>query len=217
MNDAIDVWLARTDVAAEALARMSEVLADEERARAARFRFDDDRARSIVARAALRHLLGRALGRDPRALRFTTGEHGKPALEGRELEFNVSHSGGRVAIAIASATPVGIDIEHARLMRDATTLARRFFSPDEAAAVERDPSRFLSIWTAKESVIKAIGGGLSIELSSFEAFATADRFAPVTNLSEWSVIALPMADGYRCALAARGGGWTVAVREYGFV
>lgn len=214
LSEAVDVWLTRTDVTAATLAGMADVLNDEERARAARFHFHDDRARSIVARAALRHLLGHYLDRDPRALRFVTGPQGKPALDGGDLEFNVSHSGERVAIAVASATPVGIDIEQARVLRDANAVARRFFSPNEAAAVERDPSRFLSIWTAKESVIKAIGGGLSIDLSSFEAFATAGRFAPVTNLSAWSVMALPLADGYRSALAARGAAWTVAVREW---
>jgi len=213
MND-IDVWLAPADVPAETLARMSDLLDDDERRCGDRFRFHDDRARSIVARAALRDLLGRALGRDPRSLRFTTGAHGKPALAGGELEFNVSHSGARVAIAIASVTPVGIDIEHDRTVRDAVALARRFFSPREAAMVESDPSSFLSIWTAKESVIKAIGGGLSIDLSSFEAFASPERFLPVRNLSEWNVIALPMTNGYRSALTARGNGWNLSVREW---
>ena len=212
----IDVRFIRTDLPAATLDAMQQVLDDEERRRAARFRFDADRARSIVARAALRHLLASRLGRDPRALRFVTGAQGKPALEDGELEFNVSHSGERVAIAIAEGTPVGIDIEHGPEPRDAIGIAHRFFSANEAAAVERDRTRFLDIWTAKESVIKAIGGGLSIDLSSFEAFATASRFTSVTNLPEWSVIALPTDGGYHGALAARGDGWAVAVREWSF-
>lgn len=209
----IEVWLARTDVAAETLGRMAELLDEEERARAGRYRFEADRARSIVARSALRELLGRALDRDPRALRFVTGEHGKPALADGAVEFNVSHSGERVAIAIASA-PVGVDIEHDRELRDVLALAKRFFSPSEAAAVERDPSLFLSIWTAKESVIKAIGGGLTIELASFEAFATPDRFAPVTNLEEWLVRALPLDGGYRGAVSTRGAEAEVTTRHF---
>jgi len=199
----VTVWLTQTNVPAAALERMSDVLDDEERARAARFRFADDRARSIVARAALRHILGERLGRDPRALRFIAGPHGKPALAGGEVEFNVSHSGERVAVAVA-ATAVGIDIERERAMRDVRAIARRFFSRGEAAAVERDPSLFFAIWTAKEAVIKAIGGGLTIDLASFEAFASMEHFTPVANLSDYSVIALPVNGGYRCALSIRG-------------
>jgi 4'-phosphopantetheinyl transferase len=211
----VTVWLARTNVPAAALARMSDVLDDDERSRAARFRFDDDRARSIVARAALRHILGEALGRDPRALRFVAGEHGKPALAGGEIEFNVSHSGERVAIAVADeTTAVGIDIERERAMRDVLAVAGRFFSPNEAAAVERDPSLFFSIWTAKEAVIKAIGGGLTINLASFEAFAATAQFTPVTNLGDYSVIALPVDGGYRCALSIRGQTSTMEMRDW---
>ncbi|HEX6083997.1 MAG TPA: 4'-phosphopantetheinyl transferase superfamily protein [Thermoanaerobaculia bacterium] len=213
----IHVWLAGIRVPAEVLARMADVLDEGERERAARFRFHDDRARSTVARAALRQLLGGYLGRDPRALRFTSGAQGKPALTGKELQFNVSHSGERVAIAIGPAGPVGIDIEHERDLHDAVMLAHRFFSPNEAAAVERDPSLFLPIWTAKESVIKAIGGGLSIDLASFEAFASPERFAPVTNLTGWHVRALPMPGaGYYGALCAQGDALEVSVREWSF-
>jgi len=98
----IDIWLAPANVSDETLDRERELLDDEERARAARFRFRADRARSIVARATLRRLLGRYLSRDPRDLRFTAGPAGKPELAGRELHFNVSHSHDRVAIAVTT-------------------------------------------------------------------------------------------------------------------
>ena len=99
-------------------------------------------------------------------------------------------------------------------MRDVLAIARRFFSPNEAAAVERDPSLFFSIWTAKEAVVKAIGGGLTIHLASFEAFASMTRFTPVTNLGEYAVIALPVDGGYRCALSVRGQASPVEIREW---
>ncbi len=218
-RDEVHVWLARTAVDADTLARMSSVLDDEERVRAARYRFDEDRARSIVARASLREILARYLGRDAHALHFIAGEHGKPALADRELEFNVSHSGDLVALAFASATPVGIDIERERELNDANALARRFFSPAEAAAVLEDASRFFRIWTAKEALIKAVGAGLSLDLASFETWPAAARFVPVVDrtndasLQGWSVYALDdVPDGYRCAIVTRGGEWNVSVR-----
>jgi 4'-phosphopantetheinyl transferase len=201
-EDEIHVWLARVDVPAETLVRAAELLNDAERTRAESFRFDDDRARSIIARSTLRLLLGRYLDSDPRDFRFVLGEHGKPALAGHELEFNVSHSGSRVAIAITSNTPVGVDIECDRPMRRAHAIAKRFFAPAEAAEVERDVTRFFPIWTAKEAVIKALGTGLAMDLRSFEAF----------NMEGWFVRALSLEDGYHGAVAVRGEGWKVGVR-----
>jgi 4'-phosphopantetheinyl transferase len=212
--NAIDVWLTRTNVSAETLARASELLDDEERQRAARFRFDADRARSIVSRSALRHLLGRHRSRDPRELRFVCGAHGKPALVNGELEFNVSHSADWAAIAIASHTPVGVDVEHERSLHDLAALTTRYFAPPEAEAVLRDPSLFFPVWTAKESVIKATGDGLSLGLASFEV-SPSPRFTPVRHLDGWFVISLPsIGDGYHAALCARGDHWSVSVRQF---
>jgi len=218
----IDIWLAPANVSDETLDRERELLDDEERARAARFRFRADRARSIIARATLRRLLGRYLSRDPRDLRFTAGPAGKPELAGRELHFNVSHSHDRVAIAVTTHTPIGIDIEHEHPMRDLDHLATRFFAPSEAATVHGDPTRFFALWTAKESVIKALGDGLSLGLASFETHPIPNRFTHVTNLTTnprldgWSVLALPpTADGYHCAVCTRGDGWEVDLTAVG--
>lgn len=179
----------------------------DERRRAERFRFDADRRRSIVARGTLRTLLGRRLGRDPRGLMFTEGKQGKPALVNGELEFNVSHSGDRVAIAIAEGTAVGIDIEVEQpRMTDLASLARRYFAPDEAAEVEKtgDASLFFTIWTAKEAVIKAVGGGLSIELASFSVLPVQPQWGDVKNMQGWRVAGLTVDAGYRAAIAAYG-------------
>ena len=197
------------------------VLEDEERRRAERYRFVDDQRRSIVARGTLRMLLGRRLGRDPRDLRFVVGQQGKPALRDRELEFNVSHSGDRVAIAMAAGTPVGIDIEREQpRMTDLVVLARRFFSPVEALEVERADADaatrvFFTIWTAKEAVIKAVGGGLSIELASFSVLPVRTQCGAVENLGGdpkldgWHVAALPSDEGYRTAVSALGADWEI--------
>lgn len=209
-RDAVHVWLARADVSDAACAAAAEILDVEERERAARFRFDDDRRRAIVARATLRRLLGGYLSRDPRALRFRSGASGKPALTDDALEFNVSHSGVRVAIAVARATPIGIDVECERSMHDIDDIARRYFAPVEAAEVVGDPARFFAFWTAKEALVKAIGGGLSIGLASFATTPSIDRFTPVRNLDAdalldgWQTISLPVPEpGYHCALATR--------------
>jgi len=129
ISDVSQVWIAAADLPAPALARAATLLSEEETRRVEAFRFDSDRRMSLVARAALRALLGQSLGVDPRSLRFVTGEHGKPALAGGEVEFNVSHSAGHVAIAISGSGAIGIDIESMKRSTDLLHLAERFFSP----------------------------------------------------------------------------------------
>lgn len=202
-----------------------QLLDDTERARAERYRFDEDRQRATVGRGMLRRMLGEALGRDPRELRFVTGEQGKPALEDGALQFNVSHSGDRVAIAITRDLPVGIDVElESRRMHNLLGMARRFFSPLETRAVEEAEQQenvFFSIWTAKEAVIKAVGGGLSINLASFSVLPLEELLPPALRLRDvqnlgadpkldgWTVASLPEEEGYRVAVCVRGAHWEI--------
>ncbi|MFD0387239.1 4'-phosphopantetheinyl transferase superfamily protein [Tistrella bauzanensis] len=164
-------------------------LDDEERARAARFHFARHRRIYIAAHALLRAWLGRRLGLAPTVLRFTAGARGKPDLapsqmpltpDGRPaLRFNLSHTAGMVAIAVTAdpetaVIDLGVDVEAADRLGDYDArIARGFFAEDEAAALEALPDaadrarRFLTLWTLKESVIKATGAGLSQALSGF--------------------------------------------------
>lgn len=220
----IHVWIARTDTAA--IESLSRVLTDEERARVARFRFDADRARAIVARGALRMLLGQYLQRDPSVLRFVSGPNGKPALPDGALEFNVSHAGDFAAIAVAAGTPVGIDVELEKPMSDLRLIAARFFAPAEAEAILRAPAAeapalFFATWAAKEAVAKAAGGGLSLGLQSFRVDPRSEELVPVENegadarLDGWYVRALPpLAPRYHAALAAHGGGWETVIHFF---
>jgi len=80
-----------------------------ERARADRFDFRRDRDLFVAGHARLRRILGAYLQESPAALRFAYGESGKPALSG-PLAFNLSHSGGFAALAVARFQ-LGVDIE----------------------------------------------------------------------------------------------------------
>src|SRR5208282_4898551 len=74
----IEVWLARLDLDANAASQYASLLSADERERAQRFHFEHDRQRFIVARGTLRILLGEHLGIDPKAIKFTQMEKGKP-------------------------------------------------------------------------------------------------------------------------------------------
>jgi 4'-phosphopantetheinyl transferase len=212
----IDVYFIDVNVADDVIEQLAELLADGERTRANRYRFSDDRRRSIVARAGTRRLAARALGVDPRALVIVEEEHGKPALRHREIEFNASHSGDLVALAFAADTPVGIDVERRRHINDAPALARRFFAAGElkivANATDADDA-FLTIWTAKEAILKASGKGIGAgDLRGFAVPFGNREMRPV--IDGWSVAALetPLI-GYHAAIAARSGAQRIDARK----
>jgi 4'-phosphopantetheinyl transferase len=159
----------------------------------------------------------------PQDLRFVFGPQGKPALLDGRLEFNVSHSGPLVLLAFASGSPVGVDVEQEKKDRDRIAIAQRYFAPAETEKVRRAEDvagAFYRTWTAKESVIKAVGGGLSIDLSSFLVTPDRGTFTAVENagddarLTGWYVQTLPEpGEGAHAAVAVRGEGWTTVVRH----
>src|SRR5687767_15881523 len=114
-SDEAQIWCVRLDVPPQTSAGLYATLTDDERNRSARFRFERDRQRFIVARGVLRDLLGRYLATPPGHVRFVYNAFGKPDLSpefGSRLTFNLSHSAGLALIAIAADSSVGIDLEY---------------------------------------------------------------------------------------------------------
>jgi len=204
----IDVYFIDVNVADDVLETLANLLTIPERTRADRYRFPDDRRRSIVARAATRRFIGRYLGADPATLIIDEEEFGKPVLRARAIEFNASHSGDLVALAFARDTAVGIDVERRRQLTDTLALARRYFSAEEVAIVEQAADiadAFFAIWTAKEAIVKASGKGIGTgDLHGFTVPFRDPDLRPVVD--GWSVAAVdPNRDGYYAAVAARDG------------
>src|SRR5208282_2583837 len=172
----IEVWLARLDLDANVVSQYASLLSPDEQERAHRFHFEHDRRRFTVTRGTLRTLLGAHLGIDPKAIKFTQTEKGKPLIAGASIHFNVSHSHERALFAISNIKPVGADVEYLKREVDYQALAERYFSPNEYAGINNLPEAqrkhaFLTCWTCKEAVAKANGEGLFLSLSSFEVIS----------------------------------------------
>ncbi|MCA9223049.1 MAG: hypothetical protein KDA71_22175, partial [Planctomycetales bacterium] len=78
--------------------------------------FEADRRRAVAGRAMLRTLLAAHLHVSPRDVPLEATSTGKPCLPASfdSIEFNVSHSGDCILIALACAAPVGVDVERIR-------------------------------------------------------------------------------------------------------
>jgi len=171
------VWAVPLDVRQTAVDAMTRCLSDHEIQRAGDFRVEDARRRFVVARAALRKLLGTFLDLDAAKVSLVLGESKKPALAVShalsKLRFNVSHSGDLALIAITSGCEVGVDVERARSVGHSADIARIYFHAAEKDAVLKTPPgerdlAFLRCWTAKEAVLKAIGSGITGSLAEFQ-------------------------------------------------
>lgn len=77
-HDEVHVW--RVSLDETHATKLQSLLDEDERQRAARFRFNEHRNRFVIARGALRSILSRYLETEPTALKFSYGDYGKPAL-----------------------------------------------------------------------------------------------------------------------------------------
>ena len=176
-RDEIHVWHQDLSGGGPAMDTFARLLSADEIQRASRFRFANDRNEYVVARGALRVLLGSYRNVPPQDLRFAYSEYGRPYLIGdsppQALEFNVSHSGGIALLAFAQERKIGIDVEKVRRNFATGEIAERFFSRAERAALRELPQEqrheaFFRCWTRKEAFIKALGEGLSHPLDQFD-------------------------------------------------
>ncbi len=79
--------------------------------------------------------------------------NGRPFLQGSKKSFSITHSKGRVCIALSDKEAVGIDIE--RLSERPYTLRDMFVSPaDLSADANLPPEAYTILWSAKESLFK---------------------------------------------------------------
>jgi 4'-phosphopantetheinyl transferase len=173
----VDVWLTAPDAIDADRLRGYETLMDAaERARWLRFRVPKPRLIHLVARALLRTTLSRYADVEPAHWRFETNQYGRPHIAapeiGRDLRFNLSHTDGMVALAIAEGCEIGIDVESLDRRLDTAELAPTVFEASELAAFQTAPEYqrrdlFFAFWTLKEAYIKARGMGLSLPLDGF--------------------------------------------------
>jgi len=214
----IHVWAENLQPSAARISAFVKTLSEDETARAARFHFDRDRDHFIAGRGLLRAVLARYVGGNPSQLKFDYAPKGKPALStsyrSHRLEFNVSHSGELILVAVAHDLEVGIDVEQIRPCADYECIAGSFFTQPECETLRNleEPQKlpaFFRLWTCKEACLKATGEGISEGLGQVEVSFLEGEPALLINVPgdagsvlNWSLYELAPAPGFIGALAA---------------
>lgn len=192
------------------------LLSTSERARVDRARSTRAKASIVVTRARARRVLGELLDVPPRQIRLGraacpccgTPEQGPPVVlhPGTRLRISLSHTTGCAALAVCEG-PVGVDVEERRPL-PTDTLAPSTLTPAEAkhlAAASAGPERdaaFLRCWTRKEAVLKAVGTGITSDLTALESHPGLP--GPVrmeAGEHPWSVTDLPLPPPWTASLA----------------
>lgn len=213
--DVIEVRHARVD---GAMPRLLTLLSAEEQAKAERFAFAHDRESYVAAHALTRKTLSDFHARAPQDWRFAVNAQGKPRVDAQDgsarLSFNLSHTKGHVAVAVALDRDVGVDVERIAPARADKDVARHLFAPTEYDAFLHTPEAeraeaFFDFWTIKESYIKAVGLGVALPLKDFAFTREPLRisFAPALDdvPSRWIFHRFRPAPDIAMALAARRG------------
>lgn len=232
-KDEIHLWHARLDQPVTQVQQLAQTLSPDETARAARFHFEQDRRRFIVARGWLRTILGQYLNTAPTDIQFCYGPHGKPGLAGQSpsahLQFNLAHSDEIVLYGLAQNHAIGVDIERLRPVPDLDQIAARFFSTSEKSTLltlppEERQRAFFNGWTRKEAYLKALGDGLARPLDRFDVSLAPGEPARLLGTADdpeeaarWFMYALTPLAGYAGAVVApvvKGQTWQLKCQEW---
>jgi 4'-phosphopantetheinyl transferase len=231
----VHLWYVRPDAIEDAalLAAYDRLLTPAERARRDRYRFDRNKCEYLLTRALVRATLSRYAPVAPEAWTFRENQWGRPEIDGPGpdhawLSFNLSNTRGLIACVVAHPREIGVDVEDTERAGATVSIADRFFSPRECAALRALPEaarrdRFFDYWTLKEAYIKARGMGLAIPLHQFSFLL--DEAPPIRialepelgdDASGWQFEQFALTPQHKTAVAVRrghGGTARFVVRE----
>jgi 4'-phosphopantetheinyl transferase len=214
----IDLWIEPLTATDDEYQQYWPLLDEKEKAKAMRFIQKKHRIQYVVSHGKLRTILASYTGRPPASLLFTERVGGKPSLviDGRlhEVKFNLSHTDNTMILAVGRDVPVGVDIEAWNNGIDFAAVAEEYFAETEAAFWRTLPAHetvgaFYRFWTRKESFVKAVGAGLSLDVS--QVVTSVDGAARFMSLpsryaaGQWQLVDLDLGPGISGALTVRAG------------
>jgi len=194
MSQDLQLYQARLDISQTECDRLWQILSEDERSRADRFKREYLKRNFIAARGNLREILASRLGCEPRAIQFGYSDRGKPYIQNfNGLHFNLSHSHGLAIYALCSDNEIGIDLEFINFQCDVDSIAERYFLPSEQKVISNlcDRDKYLAFyqaWTLKEAYGKATGEGIANILDQVDVSPLLNSPVGTTlQIKEWTL------------------------------
>ncbi len=217
--NSVDVWGVSLRQPVFGVRGLQAVLSTSERRRAVRFRFERHSQDFIVARGALRVILGSYLSTRPEHLHFRYNRWGKPSVGSKfgkpPVRFSVSRSGNLSLVAVSFGNEIGVDLERVREDVECDKVAETCFSPSESKVLRELPASlrrraFFNCWTRKEAYVKGLGKGVSVPLTKFDVSLAPGEDINLLNVewdpadtSRWRLGELQLGSEYVGALAVK--------------
>lgn len=169
----------------------------------------------ILSRCSIQHCTG--IKTADQAVGY--GSNGKPYLVSHPTVFyNVSHSGEYIVCAVSDVN-LGVDVERVRDYNP--RVAERYFSKTEYADLiafkgEKRRDYFFTLWTIKESYLKALGRGLTKSLSSFSVKRKNNQYflSGESATSDYSVFNTTLPGSYQVSVCYMSHRHEVVLREF---
>ncbi len=172
-----------------------------------------------AAHALAREMIAERAGCDRSQVLYHSSPQGRPEIvaprHARTLSFSISYSDGIALCGVAEGLVVGADVQSLREVGDEPlVVAAMICSPREMEAIRALPAQarasgFLSIWTLKEAIAKAMGLGFCLPLDRITIHLKgrnppAIEFdSTVDDPSRWKLRLWRLAPAHVAAVAAR--------------
>ncbi|WP_296620323.1 4'-phosphopantetheinyl transferase superfamily protein [Marivirga sp.] len=205
LDNTVQIYRASVLDDRENIASCIERLSSKEIMRSRRYRNKGDSDRFIIGRAMVKHMAATILNKDFESLEILYTETNKPIID-QEIQFNLSHSGDYVVLAICKECDIGIDIEYCDADFKFQPILDYCMSKGEQIRIfenKKPLDTFLKYWTRKEAILKGTGIGLLEKLNTFSCL-NGDNFVPgiLTGIvSEWMIRSFYIDENYIVSLA----------------
>src|SRR3990167_6193416 len=204
----VHVWIIDLSITAAQKKQKYVILSNDEQKRADRFYAPLHQKRFIAAHAALRQILGQYMQTAPNDIVFDYTKHQKPflSINPSHLAFNLAHSESLAVCAITLNHAIGIDIEKIKT-KFPQAVAKRYFSQKENNHLRQQKNKkdkiraFFDLWSRKEALVKAVGKGLTLPLSSFSVSLDNKLEVILLEQQSWYVMPLDIHSDYKASLA----------------
>jgi phosphopantetheinyl transferase len=222
LEDEVHLWFMPHEIHAVELLLEGglDVLPKEERRRFYAFKAPAAARRFFLGRILLRKVLAHYLGVPPDQIELSLDASGKPQLMSprlKGLNFNLSHDGTEVALAITCGSVVGIDLTALDRSSAVLKISQQYFSSAERREIgalgKGGALAALKLWTLKESIIKAVGNNIWQGLSNVSLSIADGRIQwvippPCGKEINWTLNVAYFREHYLLALAQKYAGAT---------
>lgn len=185
---------------------LSTFLGINEKKRALNYYKEKDKNRFIICRSLLKLALSYYTESTIKDISIKLLPNKKPYLfKHPNTYFNVSHSGDYAVLAL-STMPLGIDLEYVNTNYSFQDILPFIFSDNEIRLINNADNKvntFYSLWTRKESVVKALGIGID---NGFKNIPCLDGIHPLNakvnlpSITHWHAMDFQIGSNYQGSL-----------------